>query len=1194
MSANDPLRPIEREHLIHPAGLLVLAAVITLILYLMFPRETVFTTRDILDRPDAVTLEYLRLLLRSDPGNTEVREHLVTQLRLAGRYEEALRELSPLLDDPAFLNDPQHYTQYLNLLAQYMFAQTRPDDRAAAQRRLESALRRLLTLPWPAERIRATLALTREWVRPSVQVEIQEWLLARARDADEERQLHLEMTRLYQAQGRPDQAMHHLRQAYALAPDAQKPALAIRMMNLRLASGDPYGALILAPDLVRRHPDDPDVLDKAIDVARQNGRADLALDWQRQRYALTPQDMTLGWALFDAEIAQGNLDGALRLVPRLATSAQSPERVRKIAQAYTWSGRTEDAYPWWQKHAAMTGNEADRRAAWQMAIGLYRLPDARRILEHIARERSLTQEERDTLFGLYLDIGDTEAARRLLEKEYARTPGDPAILNQLYSLLIDLRDWSAAIALLEAEERANRLDPEKRLELVNLYWLQRDPERSYAVLRRAGPDHQTPEYWSLRLQLALYLEDFEDARDALRALLASPEGATDLAPDLPLAVANGLALSGKTVEAARLMYQAALRNGDEQARLQAIALALTAGLIDEARTWVAQTPLPRSDSRRGLYWSLKAQLATLEGDSQRAIAAWEQALAYAPDNPAYRDAFLWALIGDAGPGSATLRSYLDYYRVTGADDSSLWPILAFGYSALGDSTQALAWFRLGLPSHQQDVDWLMGMAEAFRLGGYDDYAWRLRQYTWQLLRPRLLGRGGDAHPDQALRLVREFEGNTAARAALESPGAARLSDSDKLELLLEWALADGHRVLSHFYYQQAISRSLRLPGWQHLAMALQSNDASGMEAAFRGFNRLPLADSVLARHRLGERTEALRFGLVSLTDQLDEENVKQVRSLTASLRTDLERGFRLESTRQTRDLLDLQSWGLVTAGLYDDHGWGAALHHYQLSPASALRPEVGNQQDALFHWRQLSRGTDWRMGLSLHDRPQKTTWGVSVAWQRIADEGLSYGMTLTYNQRPEISGTTWAWGLEQGGRINLTTGLDSRTSASMEAGWRRISSIWGAELGRGPFAQASLNHLLFLNDPAWQVGADVQWYRFTGNALADARLNALFDTLPEAATLLPERYGRVGFTTMWYHGQVHRIAHEVPSPRWHLGLSVGYQWERSVMDYGVSAGLGWRVAGDDELALSFDWTSESAAGGDNLMIRISYNSYMGR
>ncbi|WP_369600723.1 tetratricopeptide repeat protein [Hahella sp. SMD15-11] len=1197
MSVDDPREiPRKREHLIHPVGLLVLAGTITLILYVMFPRDTVFTTSDALARPDALSIAYLRVLLRSDPDNSEVRLHLIRQLRLTGQYREALALMGPLLDDPVLGTSPEVFSEYINLLAQDMFSRTRPDEKVQAQRRLELALRRMTRMPWPEDRIRATLELTRNWVRPSTRVELLEWLLARTQDAGERLALHQELATLYAGQGDIDSAESHLNLAWEMAPDGRKPALALRLLDILLASGDPYRALIRVPGLIQHHPLDRRLLEKGRSIALQAGRPDLALQWQRQRYALTPEDSALAWALMEAELGQGHLEAARELVPIASKQAHTPERVRRIAQILTWSGDPNAAFAWWERYASMTRREADREFLWKQAIGLYRLNDARRILESIAAQRPLTRAEREELFGLYLDVGDTAAARAMLERERARNPDEASLTQQLYSLYIDLRDWPAAVRLLEAEEQAGRLTAEQRLELANLTWLLRRPEQALTVLDRAPPDERNAAYWDFRLQLAVYLEDFDDAASSLTHLMALPDGMAALSVEDFASVGSGLALTGRYGEAARLMWAAGQRNQRTDILLRAVQLAMEARLWQEAGEWLATMPVPGTDAERALWWGLKARLAAHQGHQDRAIGYWEQATIYAPDDPNYRDAFMWALIGAARGHADTLASYLNYYRRTGVDDSRLWPLLAYGYMALGDTTQALAWFRLGLLAYQRDVDWLMGMAEAFHLAGYEDYAQRLKRHVWRTLAPRL--QAGltldNERSGQALRLAHEYAGPEVADRALTQPGIT-LTDDERLTLLLEWALAEGHRILADVYSEQAAARALTLPGWQQLAMALQRNDGSALEKALADFDNLPLSDATLARFRLGRRTQALTYGLTALTDTLDETNVSQVRALVATLRTGLEDGVRILHRRQKRDVLTLASWGFTWAELQDEQRWQLDLDQHGVTPDTSVLNATGDQQDISLQWQTWGR--DWTLTATAAYRVRDTrsTAGVSLNWEQDLDEGLRIGATLNLDMRPDISGTTWAWGQETGLRGRLDYGIDSRTTLALEAGWRRIDSVYGPRLGQGPHMQGGITHTLFAEDPAWQVSGDVQWYRFSGDPLADARLNSHFVAAPSADTILPREFGRVGVSTRWYHGEVHRIAHEVPSPRWHFGVNAGYQWTRDVLDYGLTAGIGWRVTGDDELALSLDWSSETATGsGQSLTLTFSYNSYTGR
>ncbi|WP_420892231.1 hypothetical protein [Photobacterium sanguinicancri] len=62
----------------------------------------------------------------------------------------------------------------------------------------------------------------------------------------------------------------------------------------------------------------------------------------------------------------------------------------------------------------------------------------------------------------------------------------------------------------------------------------------------------------------------------------------------------------------------------------------------------------------------------------------------------------------------------------------------------------------------------------------------------------------------------------------------------------------------------------------------------------------------------------------------------------------------------------------------------------------------------------------------------------------------------------------------------------------------------------------------------------------------------------------------------------------VPSPRYWLDNSVGYNVEAQQMDMMISAGLGWRIIGNDELYMGVDWQSQDRNGDESLKVAFGY------
>lgn len=1184
----------EREHLIRPGGLLAFTGVVAVVLYLLFPREVVFTSLEQMQRADPLSIAYLRLLVRSYPDNAEVRYHLARQLYLAGEPTRALQVLHALGPEKRLLASPQLAELYLNILLDRLYAARSADERLRRRHALEQALNHMLSGPLPVKEKRHIVTPLLPRLSLSARMETERWLLRHAVSPEEAARWRVRLFAHLWMAGRFKQAMAVFDHMAGAAAGRERKAWGRLRVRLWLAAGRPDRALNAARQLARTWPNDPAVLRLAIDVARQNGRLDLQQRWMEYLLRLQPHDRQLAWQLFQVVLGQGRLKAALALVPYLGPPEKlSTLQIKRIAQVHDWNGQVREGWHWWLRYARRTGRIADWRRAWRLAIGLGQLEAARALLERLQRRRPLTEEERNQLYGVYLALGETDKARRMLETEYRRQPWNAKLARRLYRLLVDMERLPEATAVLLGLEARGVLMPALRVELANMLWLQRAPELAYAALVHAKEMPRDPRYWRRRLELATYLERFDDAREIAWRLLQ--EKTVDQAVlDQLSQVVQGLILEHRTVEAARLLHALFRRTDKLEYGLQAVALALQGNRPELARRWLNGIDQPRTGSLAARWWALKAQLALRSDQVEQAVAAWEQAHVLAPDDPDIRAGLIWTLIDHVDRYGDRLRSYLDFFALTADRRPDVQPLLAYGYLALGNYRGSLHWFRVGLPRHRQDNDWLMAMAEALDKRGWYAYARRLQAHVWRQLRPRLLaGELKGVTAERALRLTRTFAG---ARAADNLTRTARmqLDEAGRLLLLLEWALADGRRIWAHYYLQRALAHGVHLPGWERLSLALDANDGSALEWALRRFNRLPVADRMFARQLLGRRTAALTDGLTALDARKDEQTIAQIRAMTVSIRSDLDNGVRLSRLWRHRDALDASGWGVTLARLYPEHALRLQMIPLHLTGRVPFRSGLGDQLEVRLGWRRWGR--DWQLRLEgLHiGRRQRDSWGGRIEWFRRLDAGLGYHLTAAFNQRADYSDALWGWGLDSYAGVRVDYGVDSRTRLSGAFEWHHIDSAWGVHLGEGPRVTASMTYTLFVHDPTWEVGADLQWYRFDGDPLADGHLNDLFLTPPGADTILTREFGRIGISSVWYHGQVHRIAHEVPSPHWKLGVNLGYVWTRQVVDYGIEAGLGWRIEGDDELGLTAAFSSETVAGGPSFEVKLSYNRYMGR
>jgi len=141
----------------------------------------------------------------------------------------------------------------------------------------------------------------------------------------------------------------------------------------------------------------------------------------------------------------------------------------------------------------------------------------------------------------------------------------------------------------------------------------------------------------------------------------------------------------------------------------------------------------------------------------------------------------------------------------------------------------------------------------------------------------------------------------------------------------------------------------------------------------------------------------------------------------------------------------------------------------------------------------------------------------------------------------------------------------------------------------------NLNHTLFVHAPEWQIYSNIQWTRVNAVDKLPADFQPYFTAPnPDINSVLTERFGRIGIGTSLQHGIPGKLAHQVASPHWLLNLNGGFQWSSGRFDWGAASGFGWRIFGDDELALTARYDSDARGAGRTYKVWLGYNKYFGR
>lgn len=263
-------RPRQREKLISPGRLLIVALVALLLLVVLVPSPYSFQSSAV--NPDRVSLQYLRLLSMARPNDLALKLHLVRTRLGLNQIDEAERLLSSLkIDDPSFR--PWAYRLGLQLhIAQFTRNPARDPKLVQV---VASEIEALLGQPMSVDELTRLAAASLLVVRPDLAARIylrlvnedpaqrKKWLIAAAE------QLH--------ASGNPAEAALRYDEVVQLEKDAEVArGLALRALTAATHAGKGTIALDLASRYAARFPKDPEILDAVARLSLANAKPAIA------------------------------------------------------------------------------------------------------------------------------------------------------------------------------------------------------------------------------------------------------------------------------------------------------------------------------------------------------------------------------------------------------------------------------------------------------------------------------------------------------------------------------------------------------------------------------------------------------------------------------------------------------------------------------------------------------------------------------------------------------------------------------------------------------------------------------------------------------------------------------------------------------------------------------------------------------
>jgi hypothetical protein len=780
--------PLERQRLFSPWTVVGFGLALSLGLLLVYPHRTLEQRLSAADsaagRADTpLTIEYLKVFLKAEPGDSGLRLQLVRKLMAQGDYAGArkLMNAPQTANDPVFvresgwirltLAEQEFFTasagsparealltqlqghlrmlaqqkrltpQQLDALGARALADGAPEAALTAFRRLQAAPA-LLAADSYAQAARGALGLGDYRLSAGL------LFLAMDRSAsrDTQRAYLVEGLRTLQAGGLLNEALAAaegrigpfgrdiplLKFLARLAQAANRPDIAERYAKrfLELSLLERWQALEdrrLAAWTRPRYAPPVYLADMRIEQASaQVPAGGPALPFDEEAYSM-------GFQIF---LANRNL-GDARRVAQSAVQQQPQSTLwrRRLAEVSEWSGAPQDALAQWLALAQMTGSEAAWDATLRLSDSLYDQAVLRLALEHKLAAAPGSLQWLNRLLALHEVAGAPAEAIALLQGRLVRhgLVRGAERLREL-ELLAGLQERAGqdaeALATMLQLQREDEPRTRHALKIANFHYRQGAFRLAYGALEalRATAAPNDVLYWRNYAELARLLQDDAGAEHGYRALLA-----VNAQSDAELANLAALWRAERPRAAAELALYAFQRNGNPALAEEALGIYLQLGDHAAARQLLAQLDAAqrRMLEGRAAFLLLRANLAQLGEDLRGARRDLRAALVLEPASVEARAALIWVLL--ALRDTDALKDSLRQWAADASVTEALWDPYAAALMSLNRQDEALRWFRKS-GIKRQDILWLMSYAECLDANSQPEQAWRIRRHAWTELR----------------------------------------------------------------------------------------------------------------------------------------------------------------------------------------------------------------------------------------------------------------------------------------------------------------------------------------------------------------------------------------------------------------------------------------------------------------------------
>lgn len=1242
-----PGAPEQRGRLLRPTTLLLLAVAVGCMLLLLFPKVDVSDPKLSVD-PNELTTSYLRVMLRSRPDDQRLRLQLAKNQLALARHNRCRTTLIPLIG----LSGPNgRQARLLDLevtKALYHGKEGTPEGHrlmALAKKQLH-ALRKENLRPSELQRLtRISLELS----LPSITGELFDRLAAS--EPSDRPNRYAEASRWYLADGRYGLAARALLRASITARDkAAALGFALKAVEVWVSAGKPRRALSLAQSLMMRFPDEPLLMERAVDLARATAQYGVAfklnaallkkspgnerlmdrhvlLARATKRFTLArklnhellkrrPADKRLIARQVGLDRAAGDNQAAYLMALRLLRQdPNSQATIRLVIQLATWTQRPDvalDGLIWLAERGA--------RQASQEALALAKVLQRPLAVAHLLRLKKskgpLTADEIAQLVAALESAGEPEQGVIVLRARLKSRPEEVPSWQLLAALSTRLGDLPGALA---ASRALTRVQGPTQVELVRqarIIWQRGEPGEALTLLRgfvkQAQPGDE--DFWELLGELAW---DQGNSQEMLKAYLALFRMGGN--PDLRRVerLVHAAILEGRLEEAAAVGWASLDKAKNPFPLFQALYALMEAGRWEDMARHMVRIRGNKLVADKVDYWLLESRLRLYQGKPLQAKAALESAMARAPGSRAVRLAWIWLAI-DHDKGNKVLRQALRRWAQTAALDQEYWVPYAVAYGRLNEPQNALYWWRRLAELNPHDIQYVSSYADALDLAGQSTEAWRLRRYVMT----RLQGRARDT----LARFVKEARDGAAARrtsnymAAMRDTALAFGRVIWKMrghELARRWF----HPVLHHAWYDQTVQRfavtwnlarnnlgkarqwlqrqeegGKKAPGHQRLALALAEADGGTLADLLSSSSAgLPVMSRIGTLAHLGRFRSALKLAkahAASIAHPTDAV-VAQVGGTLLSLERAVGSWAHSSAGWNAVGPLDQLTIKIATQVQIGDFAVEGLAEHNSLliSPDALIRPGGLERWHVRLGAAYIQRNWKLRASLGVNITDQgEATFSPGLLLEYRPWSAALVQLEGVYGEMADETAALRLYGLRSRALARLQVAITKRFDIDLAAGWAHYTDMDGGLVGHGVSGQAYLGYAISLLNPLLRVRVGASGGHSWLAQVMPSYMAARVRTGAPVNAVLPDKFFTAGAGATIAQVLLGGWNRPGPQLRFQLDAWLGYWWPEHLLTYRFEAGLVWRLLARHELLAGFIYGNQqgSTAGQHNASVGLRY------